>query len=1117
MGTGGNAPQKRKVYKDSPNKSDSLIYRYNDHDMLVKTDLKKILFLLIQRKEFYRPEEKYKQRSFNIIKDNLKILEQKYFLNLIIEYFNLFINKLTLNEQFDWNKIITQLQNSYPNLVKKEEDKTRINPEIEYYRIKNIKYPNNFSLIESQFFNLYSTISNPNEQLNSNITKTGYIIFINSKEKQEKIPYILLNYYNRENDDIYFGISLDNNDFKVEYIFIVDQRIKFDYFIFIIMIAIENIEKKPNNTQKNVEYKINNDINMIYNLENIGEDHYIYNTKIYNKVMYYFSINEMYNKLLESFKNIENNKLKKDEIDIKHIEKIILKQKKILNENLVYIVDEYDFKNSVLDDILYYHNYNLFKKEKKYEDKSVLIEDIFDRENTKEEYKYKNKKKDIKDLIKCLTYNELNKLKNKKISLISPEIYQKLMKESEIDYNNCEINLIKINQEFYLFFNKIKKFIKIINLEKNPNLHDINKWQIISAENSSQENSNLNNQNIIKKIFLLSQQKTEVNNNIYDDKIVEKINYSLINKKWIEKYKHHYKISSIIQNATEINLSGNNYDNYIEYKKYLDGIDKKVFDNIKLNENIDIFPDELKNPEMVIPIIDKYLSNKLQIDFPIDFDIITQDLFKLLMKEKNSKDNYEIKINFEKQKHYKILLGKQLIILIDEKNINILIYSLEIDNKKKIYSPKYCLNFTKSKFLQEQIELIKKMEIFENYISQLGVNITTNLTQDMNYNNLIIGRFIILKPFILAIESFTSPTLIGLENIGATCYMNATLQCFSNIDTLTQYFFLNANSILISKKNYTLVDVYIKLLLNLWNKNIDQNKKYYAPHEFKKRIGEKNPLFAGVAANDSKDLILFILEELHNDLNNLKLNNFGLNPNNNGNIKNDIYEQFIVDYNSKNESIIKNIFYGVQESITKCLNCNTKLKSYSIFNFLIFPLEKVRQYLIQNSIYFTHVNLEHCLHHFISAEVLSDQNKMYCSTCKGEFDAEMYNKIFKNPKVLIIILNRGKGIEFNVPFTYPIKFELNEPFIDFENNPNFSSGEGVKKNLKIEYELISVITHMGESSMSGHFVACAKSPVDKKWYLYNDPIVTKCDDPLNIFGNESTSSIPYVLFYKLIE
>ena len=34
----------------------------------------------------------------------------------------------------------------------------------------------------------------------------------------------------------------------------------------------------------------------------------------------------------------------------------------------------------------------------------------------------------------------------------------------------------------------------------------------------------------------------------------------------------------------------------------------------------------------------------------------------------------------------------------------------------------------------------------------------------------------------------SQPILIGLNNIGATCYMNATLQCLSNTKKLTEYF-----------------------------------------------------------------------------------------------------------------------------------------------------------------------------------------------------------------------------------------------------------------------------------------------------------------------------------------
>ena len=35
--------------------------------------------------------------------------------------------------------------------------------------------------------------------------------------------------------------------------------------------------------------------------------------------------------------------------------------------------------------------------------------------------------------------------------------------------------------------------------------------------------------------------------------------------------------------------------------------------------------------------------------------------------------------------------------------------------------------------------------------------------------------------------------LIGLANIGATCYMNATLECFINVDPLTRYLLTESN------------------------------------------------------------------------------------------------------------------------------------------------------------------------------------------------------------------------------------------------------------------------------------------------------------------------------------
>ena len=49
--------------------------------------------------------------------------------------------------------------------------------------------------------------------------------------------------------------------------------------------------------------------------------------------------------------------------------------------------------------------------------------------------------------------------------------------------------------------------------------------------------------------------------------------------------------------------------------------------------------------------------------------------------------------------------------------------------------------------------------------------------------------------------------------------------------------------------------------------------------------------------------------------------------------------------------------------------------------------------------------------------------------------------------------------------------------------------------------------------MAGHFIAFCKSPVNQKWYCYNDAQVSECDDPTSQ-GNGDVEGIPYVLFYQ---
>ena len=96
--------------------------------------------------------------------------------------------------------------------------------------------------------------------------------------------------------------------------------------------------------------------------------------------------------------------------------------------------------------------------------------------------------------------------------------------------------------------------------------------------------------------------------------------------------------------------------------------------------------------------------------------------------------------------------------------------------------------------------------------------------------------------------------------------MNATIQCLAHIIKLTKYLLnvRNINKIVSDKNKYKLTNSYIEILNNIW---LNYSINYYSPDNFKNIISEMNPLFAGIQANDSKDLVLFILETMHNELN----------------------------------------------------------------------------------------------------------------------------------------------------------------------------------------------------------------------------------------------------------
>ena len=110
----------------------------------------------------------------------------------------------------------------------------------------------------------------------------------------------------------------------------------------------------------------------------------------------------------------------------------------------------------------------------------------------------------------------------------------------------------------------------------------------------------------------------------------------------------------------------------------------------------------------------------------------------------------------------------------------------------------------------------------------------------------------------------------------------------------------------------------------------------------------------------------------------------------------------------------------------------------------------------------------------------------------------MRTVLITGPEELILILNRGKGKEFDIKLNFTENLNLYK-FIE-------------KKETGYKYKLTGVITHLGESSMSGHFIAFCIDQTNKKWYKYNDSMVDEIKDFEKEVVNNS-NIMPYLLFY----
>ena len=597
-------------------------------------------------------------------------------------------------------------------------------------------------------------------------------------------------------------------------------------------------------------------------------------------------------------------------------------------------------------------------------------------------------------------------------------------REKEKDENNKNI----LNEKEVKINELEKEVSRLKNLLNNQTERE-NKIENLNSEFNKLKNENLEKDNQIKMLKIEINSKNKDKENELTNKINENIELQKNNEELKKELNNNKKIQNdLIKESKQKDdqlqkLKNENQINMEEKEKQINNLQKD-------NENLKKIEKELK--EKINSKIDE-------------------------LKKKDDEINNLNKKYQEFQKELEKEINNKIFILGDKEN------NLKIENK----------DFIDNKQNDENTNLINKNKILENHLIQkeeqlnqvignankgnncllnsIEINQIKNFidkNRDIQNQNLyqiqsqnLNPQMIIPDPLppkeIEPIEIYQEPTLIGLNNIGAICFMNSILQCLSQTKSLTNYFLKNSNFQIIKNNNIAnqnknlpqLSPAYLKLIKMLWDKN--KKGTSFSPNEFMETVEKMNPLFKNEQTDDAKDFIIYILEQIHKELKRPvnSHNQLIIQPLNQYD-RNSAFTYFMNDF-KKECSIISDVFFGFTETTNICLFCKNVYSSqgknypicynYGIFNCLIFPLEEVKNFrnnywsnfniqLNQNNI----VTLNDCFCYNQKTEIFTGENRNYCNICKQLFDSEYTNKIYSSPNVLILILNRGKDNKYNI-------------------------------------------------------------------------------------------------------
>lgn len=342
------------------------------------------------------------------------------------------------------------------------------------------------------------------------------------------------------------------------------------------------------------------------------------------------------------------------------------------------------------------------------------------------------------------------------------------------------------------------------------------------------------------------------------------------------------------------------------------------------------------------------------------------------------------------------------------------------------------------------------------------------------------------------LSKYHNKGLVGLENLGNTCFLNACMQVINNTYELNH--FLDSNKYKQHLKenipDTSIINEWDDLRAVMWSGN-----GVIAPRKFVHNVQQiaklkKRDIFTGWAQNDMPEFLQFFIECIHNSISrsvNIKIN--GKPANNTDTLAMKCYEMLKNSY-SNEYSEIMDMFYGI--SFSELVSKSTG-KVLSIVPESFFVLDIPVSYGDQPA-----NTLSDCFKLFTQSEYLEGDNAWYNEDTKTKEDVKKQYSFWSFPSIVVIALQR-----FSTDGTRKIMNKIEFPINDLDLSPFV---RGYNPNV-YKYDLFGVCNHVGNVS-GGHYTAFVKN-AENDWIHYNDNVVEKVNNPDVII-----SPMAYCLFYR---